>query len=346
MIATQGVETTKAGIAIHKAGGNIYDVAATLSFMISVERPQSTGIGGGGFLIHKKAGIDAAEAVDFREMAPLKSHAKIFQDKEGNVLRKKSLDGALAAGVPGTVAGVLEIHEKYGKLKREEILAPAIKLAREGFKIYPHLANAIESRKEALSKFSGSRDLFFNEETGEPLKEGDLFIQEDLAQVLEEISERGKDGFYKGWVAKKIINEFKKRGGLITEEDLNSYEVKWREPVIGSYKGYEIISMPPPSSGGAHVIQVLNILENDDLKSFGVQSAESVHLLASAFQLAYIDRARFLGDSDFVQVPLKEITSKSYAKKLREQILPEKSCLLYTSPSPRDQRGSRMPSSA
>ena len=323
MISTQGDHTTRAGIAIHKAGGNIYDVAAALSFMISVERPQSTGLGGGGFLVHKKAGLEA-EAIDFREVAPGRAHSKMFLDRKGDANRRLSIDGPLAIGVPGLVAGILEMHEKYGELKRSEVMAPAIKLAREGFKVYPHLASAIEKRLNVLKKYAGSRDLFFHAETSTPLKTGDIFVQEDLAKVLEEISEKGRAGFYKGWVAEKIVTELKKQHGLITQKDLDSYEVKWREPVLGSYKGFEVISMPPPSSGGAHVVQVLNMLEHDDLKSLGVQKAESIHLIASAFHLAYIDRARYLGDADFVEVPLRQIISRSYAKKLRAMILPEK----------------------
>ena len=323
MIVTQGQHSTKGGVEIYKAGGNIYDVAAAVSFLISVERPESTGIGGGGFLLHKAYDQDP-EAIDFREIAPLKATAKMFLKKDGTVDKRRSIDGVLASGVPGLVAGIIEMHEKYGKLKREEVLAPAIKLARDGFKVHAHLAHAIERRKEILKKFAGSRDIFFKDDSGETLKEGDLLIQEDLAQVLEEIADKGKAGFYEGWVAKKIVSEFKKRKGLITHKDLTSYEVKWREPVVGSYKDLEVISMPPPSSGGAHVVQVLNMLENDDLKGLGVQKPSSIHLIASAFNLAYIDRARYLGDSDFVDVPLKEITSKAYAKKLRAMITEDK----------------------
>lgn len=319
VIATQGKFSTQAASEMFRLGGNIIDAAVAASFAISVERPQSTGLGGGGFMLIHLAKPNKTLAVDFREQAPLKAHEKMYLDKKGNVIPKLSIDGPLSVGVPGLVAGLLEIHKKYGKLKRHQILRPAIELAENGFHIYPHLAKAIAHRKEVLQKFEGSRKLFFKE-TGEPYGEGDLLTQKDLAKTLKTISQKGKNGFYRGWVADAIVREQKKYGGLIQHQDLRQYRVKYRKPVYGDYKGYQIISMPPPSSGGVHVIQILNILESDNLKALGPYSPGAIHLTASAMQMAFADRAKFLGDPDFISVPARGLTSDPYAQSLRKQI--------------------------
>lgn len=318
MITTQGVETTKAGLRMIELGGNAFDAAAAISFAISVERPHSTGIGGGGFMVVDGPLITSPEAIDFREKAPLKGHSKMFLEKDGSPSKDKSIDGVLASGVPGLVKGVYEMHKKYGALPWNKVVQPAIDLARNGFKVYPNLAKALKYRKDVLSRFPASVKIFFSD--GEPLAEGDLLIQEDLAKTLEAIRDNGPDGFYKGWVARSITKEFKKRGGLITQKDLDLYNVKWRKPVEGKYKDYKIYSMPPPSSGGTHVIQILNTLEPFNLKSSGVQSAKTIHRTATAMQLAFVDRARYMGDSDFIKVPIKGLTSKSYSKTLTSKI--------------------------
>ncbi len=318
MIASQGEATTLAAKKMFELGGNVFDAAAAASFTIAVERPQSTGIAGGGFLLaYTPKG--KAVAVDFRERAPAKATEKMYQNSKGEVIPGKSTEGIFAVGVPGMVAGVLEIQKKYGRLSRAQVLAPAIELAEKGVVVYPHLAAALEKQKDVLWKSEAARPIFFRAE-GQPLKVGDVLKQPDLAKVLSAIAEKGKDGFYKGWVAEAFLAETKKQGGLITQADLNTYPVKFRVPVTDDYGPYQIVSMPPPSSGGVHVVQILNILEGLPLAQAGAYSAETLHMTASAMQLAYRDRAKYLGDSDFVKVPLKNLTSDAYALKLRATI--------------------------
>jgi len=329
-IATQGRFASLAGEEMFEKGGNIVDAFTAVSFVLSVERPQSTGIGGGGFLLyypHEKRPGGTPITVDFREKAPLKSHNKMFLDKLGNEIPRKSIDGIFAAGVPGLVAGVLEVHKEHGKLPLETVLAPAIKLAKNGFKVYPELAKALKLRAPILKRYKASRKIFVK--NGKVLQLGDTLIQKDLAKTLKTIAKKGKDGFYKGWVANAIVKEHRRLKGLITLKDLKRYNVKYRDPIEGNYKGYKIFSMSPPSSGGVHVVQILNILENDDLKSYGVQHPKTIHLTASAMQRAFADRAAYLGDSDFVKVPVKGLTSKKYAKDIRFSI-PESKALNET----------------
>lgn len=323
MISTQGHFSTKAAKEMFDQGGNAADAAVAISFVIGVERPQSTGIGGGGFLLFHKPGLNKPISYDFREKAPFKSHSKIFLDRKGKEVPRKSLDGIFAAGTPGLVAGVLKFHKEHGKLPLNKVLAPAIKLARKGFPIYRQLAKALKYRRKVLENFPGSKKIFFNKD-GSYKKEGDTLIQEDLAKTMEAIAEHGAKGFYKGWVAKAIIKETKRLGGLISQRDLNKYNVKMRSPVSTTYKGHDIYSMAPPSSGGIHVIQILNTVEHDNLKKLGPHHPKSIHLTASAMQQAFADRARYLGDADFVKVPIKELTSKSYAQKIRARIQDEK----------------------
>ena len=319
MIASQGEASTKAGAQMFKNGGNAIDAAAAVSFAISVERPQSTGLGGGGFMLVHFAKKKKTVAVDFREQAPGKATEKMYLNKNGKVIPKLSLDGAKSIGVPGIVAGIVEVHSKYGLLPLSTIIQPAIDMAEDGIRVYPHLANAINHRKDVLRKYPGSRALFFRKD-GTPLQEGDLLVQQDLAQTLRVIQKQGRAGFYKGEVAKKIIASQIKHGGLMRQSDLDNYQVKFRVPVWGTFRGLRIASMPPPSSGGIHVIQILNMLESDKIEKYGIYSPQTVHLTASSMQQAFADRATYLGDQDFVSVPVKGLTSKKYAEQLRSQI--------------------------
>ncbi len=248
----------------------------------------------------------------------------MFLDKKGSEIPKMSLDGIFAAGVPGLVAGVLDVHKEHGKLPLSVILAPAIKLAQEGFKIYPELAKALKLRGEILKRFKASRKIFTK--NGKVLKLGDILVQKDLAKTLKTIAKKGRDGFYKGWIAKAIVKEHRRLKGLISMKDLELYNVKYRDPIIGTYKGHKIFSMSPPSSGGVHIVQILNILEEDNLKSYGVHHPKTIHLTASAMQRAFSDRAKYLGDSDFVKVPTRGLTSKKYGKDIRFSI-PESQAL-------------------
>ncbi|MEZ4703711.1 MAG: gamma-glutamyltransferase [Bdellovibrionota bacterium] len=322
MIATQGDYASKAAKKMFELGGNAIDAAVAASYVISVERQQSTGLGGGGFMLIHFAKTKQTVAVDFREVAPLAAYEKMFQDQSGNVIQDKSRQTIYAVGVPGLVAGLIEVHEKYGKLKRSQVMAPAIELADHGFELYGHFAQAIEEKKDILGKSPYAKSIFFRED-GTPKKVGDQLIQKDLAKVLREIEKKGKDGFYQGWVAQKIVDESKRQRGMLSLKDFSSYNIKYRSPVVGQYKGYEIFSMPPPSSGGIHVIEIMQTLENFPLKEHGPYSPYSIHHTAAAMQQAFADRATFLGDEDFVHVPTQMLVSKAYATKVAKSISEE-----------------------
>ena len=319
MISTQGSETTRAAKYVFDQGGNIYDAAVAASFAISVERPHSTGLGGGGFMLIHSEKSKEDTAYDFREMAPRMANQHMFVDQNGKQIKEKSLTGPFASGTPGMVAGVLAVHTKFGKLPLSVVMKPAIDLAKNGFKVYPALALAIKKSAKKLCQFPASKKIFLKSNCA-PLKAGQLLVQSDLAQTLQTILEQGRDGFYKGEVAKKIIASQKKYHGLMSLRDLAGYKVKLRKPVVGTFRGHKIVSMPPPSSGGTHIIQILNILENFDLKKYGPQSHEAIHLTSSAMQIAFADRAKYMGDADFVSVPIKELISKKYANGLSKKI--------------------------
>ena len=323
VIASQGEATTLAARRMFEQGGNIVDAAVAASFTIAVERPQSTGVAGGGFMVMFLPTKKVTTAADFRERAPAQAHEKMYQDAKGEVIAGKSSEGALAVGVPGMVAGNLEIHKKYGSLPLATVLAPAIELAEKGVTVYPHLAAAIEAMKETLWESEAGRALFFRGKD-QPLKLGDVLKQPQLAKVLRTIAAKGRNGFYKGWVADAILKEQKRLGGWISQKDLNDYKVRFREPVKDDFGPYEILSMPPPSSGGVHVIEILNVLEEMPLAEKGAYAIDTIHATAGAMQLAYHDRAKYLGDPDFIKVPLKTLTSDVYAGELRKLLDPAK----------------------
>ncbi len=316
-ISTQGKYSSFAAEEMFKSGGNAIDAAIAASFVVSVERPQSTGIGGGGFMIYRQKD-GKTYAIDFRERAPLKASSNMYVQK-GEAKTRLSQNGPLASATPGLIAGLIEIHKKFGSLPLEKVMQPAIDLAEKGFPIYSTLHRALTYRAETLNNDPEARKIFLDEK-GQPLPQGHILIQKDLAQTLRKIAKNGSNEFYRGDTSKKIVNYFKKSKGLISQKDLASYKVKWREPVKGSFKGFEIISMPPPSSGGIHVIQFLNFLENDSLKEKGLLSKESIHLAASALQHAFADRASHLGDPDFVKVPTRELISADYIRKRRQSL--------------------------
>ena len=315
MITSQGHFASQAGKKMFSLGGNIIDAALAISFTISVERPQSTGIGGGGFLLYYKPGMKNPIALDFREMAPLAAHSKMFLDKTEKIIEGKSTNGIFSVGVPGMVAGLLDLHKQYGHLPLKVILAPAIELAENGFPIYDELASALELQKNELNKYPTTKKIFFKNDNVYQL--GDLLKQIDLANSLKLIAQHGKTAFYKGSISRSIVSTSKKMGGLISPADLAQYEVKSREPIHGKYQGYDIYSMPPPSSGGVHVIEILNLLEPLNLKSLGPMNAKSIHYVSQAMQSAFADRAKYLGDPDFYSVPSSGLTNKEYANTLR-----------------------------
>lgn len=319
VIATLGLESTRAAKEIYAEGGNLVDAAIASSFVISVERPQSTGLGGGGFLLYRDGKSKKVYAIDFRERAPLAAKEKMFLDKQGNIIPKLSTTGILASGTPGIVAGLWEIHQKFGRLPWQRLLQHAIDLAEKGLVVYDDLAKAMKSEAEVLAQFPESKKIFLKS-NGEAYRVGDKLAQKDLARTLKLIADQGPSVFYRGEIANKIIAENKAHGGLMRSKDLANYKVYWRKAARGKFKEYEVVSFPPPSSGGAHVIEILNILENDPLQQYGFWSTNSVHLTSAAMQLAFADRAKFLGDPDFVKVPLRGLTSKSYAAKQRKLI--------------------------
>lgn len=318
-LATEGPASTRAAQKMYELGGNIVDAAVAASFSISVERPQSSGLGGGGFLLLYLAKTRQTVAVDFREKAPHRAFEGMFQSSDGKVVDGLSEDGALASGVPGLVAGLVEVHSNLGSLPLTTVMQPAIDLAENGFAVYPGLAKAIDEQSEVLKRFAGSKALLFHAD-GKPLAAGEILRQPDLARSLREIAQKGREGFYKGWVAQALIATQARYGGLIIQHDLDDYNVKYRTPLRGTYNGYQVLTMPPPSSGGVHVLEIMNILEQDHLKNFGPLSPHTIHLTASAMQAAFADRATHLGDPDFVGVPTGGLTSKKYAGEIRKMI--------------------------
>ncbi len=315
MVATQGEATSRAALGILERGGNIIDAFVAASFVISVERPQSTGIGGGGFLLYFSKSDHKVYAFDFREVAPIRSFAKMYLNKAGHPQALLSQEGALAVAVPGLVKGLHEIHTRWGRLPWKETIAPAIKLAREGFPLYNHLQVAIEDRKQILRLDDDARSTFFTSRGEVPLL-GTIIYQPDLAKTLEIIAEEGSDGFYKGKIANSIVNTIKNRQGIMSFNDLKNYKVKERTPVEGEYRGLKIYSMPPPSSGGIHVIQILKMLEPHNLRAKGPQTTDAIHLTAMAMQRAFLDRALYLGDPDFHPVPQASLLDQHYLDKL------------------------------
>jgi len=295
------------GISILKKGGNAIDAAVGVAFALAVVFPQAGNIGGGGFMVlHLKDGTNTS--IDFREKAPLAAYRDMFLNENGDVIPNLSLRGHLAAGVPGSVAGLLYALNKYGKLNREDVIEYAIELAEKGFILTEELANVLNDYNDELTVFESTRKIF-----GKEFYAGELFIQKDLAETLKRIRDFGSDGFYKGETARLIVNEMKKGNGIITYEDLKQYQPVEREVIKGNYRGYEILSMGPPSSGGISLIYLLNILENFNLSKSGHNTAETISIMTEAMRRVYADRSEIMGDMDFVNVPVNVLISKEYA---------------------------------
>ncbi len=321
MVSSSSKPATLAGLEILKQGGNAFDAAVAVGFALAVTHPRAGNIGGGGFMMIRTANGEV-KALDFREKAPGMASKDMYLDKDGNVVPGLSVKGHLAAGVPGSVDGLLKVLEQYGTMTRAEVMAPAIRLARDGQVLHWRLAEEFSKHLENLDDYAGSKAVFTN--NGKPFKAGDLWKQPDLANTLDRIVEKGRDGFYGGKTAELIVAEMKRGGGLISLEDLKQYQAKWREPMRGDYRGYEIWSMPPPSSGGVLLVHLLNILEEYDLKSMGYGGSSLVHLMVEAERRAYADRAEHLGDPDFVEMPLEMLLSKPYALKRFKDFNPAK----------------------
>ena len=323
VVAAANPEASKIGVEIMKKGGNAVDAAVATAFAISVFEPNASGIGSGGFMLIRMAKTGKTVVIDYREKAPAKATPDMFVlDENGKVVNDEITVGGKASGVPGTVAGLLTALEKYGTMKRADVMAPAIKHAGEGIIVSKNLEGIIQDNYEKLVKFDAAAAVYLKD--GLPYEAGDKLVNKDLAATLTKISKEGKKAFYEGEVAKKIADEVQKQGGLITVEDLKNYTIEEREPVVGKYRDYTIISCPPASSGGTHIVQLLNMVENYDLKAMGDNTPESWHVWAESMKQAFADRAEYMGDTAYVKVPLKGLTSKEYAKELVKKIDLEK----------------------
>ncbi len=311
MVASRSKVASEVGADILARGGNAVDAAVAVGFALAVTYPSAGNLGGGGFMVIRMADGTVA-ANDHREKAPLAATRDMYLDADGNVVPELSTHSHLAVGVPGSVAGLLDVLEKYGTMSRREVIAPAERLARQGFELDLDTARSFERRMPEFARYEASAAIFSN--NGSPFARGDVFRQKDLGQALSRIKRSGRDGFYKGRTADLIVAEMERGGGLITHEDLAGYESVWRQPVLGSYRGHDIISMPPPSSGGVLVVQMLNMLEAYDVAAMGYGSARLVHHMVEAERRAYADRAEHLGDPDFYDVPVERLINKAYAR--------------------------------
>ena len=321
MVASQEATATRIGVDILKRGGNAIDAGVAVGFALAVTLPRAGALGGGGFMMVHHAETGETVAIDYREMAPAAAHRDMYLDAAGEVDTQLARYTHHAAGVPGAVAGLVHVLDRYGTLPLAEVLAPAIRLAERGILVTRDLSGSLESRRERLQRWPATAAIFYRED-GRPYRPGERLIQVDLAWSLRQIAAHGADAFYKGAIAERIAADMAAHGGPMTLEDLAAYRVAVRAPVRGTYRGYEIASMPPPSSGGVHLVQILNLLEDYPLASLGHNGAEGLHLMAESMKLAYADRSQHLGDPDFWPVPVAGLISKAYAESLRATIDP------------------------
>lgn len=323
MVVSVDRYASQIGIDILKQGGNAVDAAVAVGFALAVTYPAAGNIGGGGFMVIRFPETSDAVALDFREKAPGKSIPDMYLDEKGKYVEERSLYGYLAVGVPGTVKGFDLAMKKYGKLSWREVMEPAIELAEKGFRLTEDRAKSFNMLKK---RFKGTKEFFriFSKPNGDEFKEGDLFIQKDLAGSLKLIADNGSDAFYKGKIADLIVQDMEKHGGLITKDDLAKHEAFVRKPVVGNYRGYEIMSMPLPSSGGTILIEMLNILEGFELGKMERYGSSTLHLITEAMKFAYLDRAKYLGDPDFASAPVDMLISKEYSESIRVKINPDR----------------------
>lgn len=318
MVATQHEIASSVGAQVLSAGGNAVDAAVAVGFALAVVLPRAGNLGGGGFMLIHLADQDKTIALDYREVAPAQAYAEMFLDAEGSVDTQKSRFSHASAGVPGTVAGLVYAQQKYGSLPLRLVVKPAYDLANEGFVVTYDLARVLAEASHLRSNSQSLKNYF--KDGGAFYEAGELLRQPDLAWSLKEIMRHGSDAFYRGRIAQRLVSDMGANGGLITLDDLAAYQVRERDPVIGHYRGYEIVSMPPPSSGGVHVVQMLNVLEHFPLQQFGYGSAAAIHHMVEAMKWAYADRSKYLGDPDYVAVPVQQLIDKSYAAAIAEQI--------------------------
>ena len=318
MVATVQPEASRVGVEVLQEGGNAVDAAVAVGFALAVVYPGAGNIGGGGFMLFRRADGEA-HFLDYREKAPAKATATMYLDSQGNIVPDMSTIGYKSIAVPGSVAGLVYAEQHWGKLSLKQVMEPAIRLARDGFALDYNGAKSF--RDSHLADFPDSRRIFHRD--GNYYQPGEVFKQPELAKTLERIAEN-PDDFYHGALAQEMAAAMQKGGGLITAQDLSQYEVKERQPIRGSYRGYDIISAPPPSSGGVALVEILNILEGYDLAKEGDGSAASIHLISEAYQRAFFDRAEFMGDPDFSKIPVAQLIDKRYGNAWRETIAPRR----------------------
>ena len=321
MVASQEKLATRVGVDILRQGGNAVDAAVAVGFALAVTHPQAGNIGGGGFMLVHLAASNRTIAIDYRETAPAAMTRDVFLDEKGEADPKKSRDSALGVGVPGTVAGLAVALEKYGsgRFTLAQTLKPAIELARDGFVVADDMADTLSDMYRRMGRWPNSAKAFSREDST-PLQEGDRLIQSDLAATLSAIAEQGPRGFYEGPVAERLAKAVRDGGGIMTADDLKSYQAVIRSPVRGNYRGYDIVSMPLPSSGGTVLLETLNIVEGFPMPDIKQGSATSLHLMIEAMKRAYADRARYLGDPAFVNAPVNVLITKDYAARQRASI--------------------------
>ena len=311
VVVTQDPHATQVGVEVLAAGGNAVDAAVAVALTLAVTHPQAGNLGGGGFLVYRELSGEVT-TIDFRERAPKSATADMYLRDDGSVDVDKVQLGVTAAGVPGSPAGLLHALQKFGTKNLAEVAAPAIRFAREGFAVDRHLAASLNAKQQKLGRFPSTRAIFFKDD--EPLQQGDVLVQSDLAATLTRFAEGGVAGFYDGATAARVAAHMQRDGGFVSADDLKAYAPVEREPVRTTYRGYEVISMGPPSSGGVAMIQMLNMLSAYDVSEFGFGSSDYIHLLTEVMRRAYADRGRWLGDPDFYQVPVEGLISREYAR--------------------------------
>lgn len=309
MVVSAHPSASKAGLDILKKGGNAIDAAVAVQFALAVVYPNAGNIGGGGFLVYRSASGEMA-ALDFREKAPGKASRDMYLDSAGNAVTEKSIYGHLAPGVPGSVDGMVKAHARFGKLSWAEVVQPALDLAKNGFPITENQAEEFAEIQKSIKKFNTGKTYFIKDQWAK----GDIWVQEDLAKTLQLIRDNGREGFYAGEVADQIVSEMLSGGGLISKEDLINYQAQWRDPIVGNYKEYKVISMPPPSSGGIALLQLLSSVEQYPMKRYGFNSDSSMQVMIEAERRVYADRATHLGDPDFYKVPQQYLVKPIYSK--------------------------------
>ncbi len=320
MVVSEQEQATRAGLDMLRAGGNAVDAAVAVGFALAAVLPNAGNLGGGGFMMVHEARSGRDYALDFRETAPARAARDMYLDARGEVVDGRSLHTHLAVGVPGTVAGLTHALARWGSLPLSRVMAPAIRLAQRGYPVSPTLADALARNAEPMGRWPATRAIFWRD--GRPLRAGEPLVQRDLARSLRLIARQGADAFYRGPIGERIAAEMARHGGLITTRDLAGYRAVERPPIVGDYRGYRIVTMPPPSSGGIHLTQILNMMETWPIADWGAGGARTIHHMAEAMKLAYADRAQYLGDTDFVAVPVAGLTSKAYARRLAAGILP------------------------